>query len=204
MKFRADYVPNRSLHSADEETVRRYQETGAKDCFAQLFAQYRKPIYFACQRFFSDVSAAEDATQETFLRAFRNIDKFQGGDFSNWLMRIAKNVCIDLWRKRRLEFELIDPELIDRRADLNADPSSFETRITAQRVLREIRSLPPEQRRCLELKVEGYSYEETAARTGLSIDAVKSHLQNGRRMLWRKLGGMSPQTRAATTAETAS
>jgi RNA polymerase sigma-70 factor (ECF subfamily) len=50
-------------------------------------------------------------------------------------------------------------------------------------------SLSPEQQRCLEMKIEGYSYEETAARTGLSIEAVKSHLQNGRRMLWLKMEG---------------
>ena len=50
----------------------------------------------------------------------------------------------------------------------------------------------PDQRCCLEMKIQGYSYEETAARTGLSIDAVKSHLQNGRRMLWLKMKGTSP------------
>jgi DNA-directed RNA polymerase specialized sigma24 family protein len=48
--------------------------------------------------------------------------------------------------------------------------------------------LPAEQRRCLELKIDGYSYEESASLTGLTVGAVKSHLQNGRRMLWLRLG----------------
>ncbi len=61
-----------------------------------------------------------------------------------------------------------------------------------EEVWKEMTSLPSDQRRCLEMKIQGYSYEETAARTGLSIDAVKSHLQNGRRMLWLKMKGISP------------
>jgi RNA polymerase sigma-70 factor (ECF subfamily) len=63
-----------------------------------------------------------------------------------------------------------------------------------ERLWQEIRSLPREQRQCLELKVEGLSYEETAARTGFTVNAVKSHLQNGRRMLWRKMEIALPQS----------
>jgi RNA polymerase sigma-70 factor (ECF subfamily) len=56
-----------------------------------------------------------------------------------------------------------------------------------------MRSLSPEQRQCLEMRIEGYSYEETAVRTGFSVEAVKSYIQNGRRMLWRKLEGSLAQ-----------
>jgi DNA-directed RNA polymerase specialized sigma24 family protein len=57
-------------------------------------------------------------------------------------------------------------------------------RLALEKVLLEMSRLPEEQRRCLELKVAGHSYEETASLTGYSTEAVKSHLQNGRRMLW--------------------
>jgi RNA polymerase sigma-70 factor (ECF subfamily) len=107
-------------------------------------------------------------------------------------MRIAKNVCIDEWRRSRPETGIGGLELADRAAP-NSPDSSFEQRQIVERLWREIRSLPCEQRQCLELKVEGCSYEETAARTGLTVNAVKSHLQNGRRMLWRKMGGALPQ-----------
>jgi DNA-directed RNA polymerase specialized sigma24 family protein len=59
----------------------------------------------------------------------------------------------------------------------------------AERVWQEMRLLPSEQRRCLELKIDGFSHEETGERTGLTIGAVKSRIQNGRRMLWRKTEG---------------
>jgi RNA polymerase sigma-70 factor (ECF subfamily) len=87
----------------DGELAQRAAQAGDNECFAELFARHRKQVYYACRRFFSDSPAAEDATQETFLRAYRNIRGFHEGDFSGWLMRIAKNVCIDEWRRRRPE-----------------------------------------------------------------------------------------------------
>jgi RNA polymerase sigma-70 factor (ECF subfamily) len=174
---------------ADEEIVRRFQETGDGECFAELFARHRKKVYFACRAFYSDGGAAEDATQETFLRAYEKIHQFGGGDFCGWLMRIARNVCIDQWRKGRPEVEIDDADFSESHAELTTLPA-YELRSTIDRVWQEMKLLAPEQQRCLEMKIEGYSYEETAARTSLSVEAVKSHLQNGRRMLWLKVEGM--------------
>ena len=174
---------------SDEEVVRRFQETGDKECFAELFARYQKRIYCACRAFFSDGGAAEDATQETFLRAYQNMHRFHGGDFCGWLMRIAKNASIDHWRKGRREGGLEDAVLSEKPLPGALDLAS-DLRLAVERVYQEMRFLSPEQRECLELKIEGYSYEETAVRTGFSIEAVKSHLQNGRRMLWLKMEGM--------------
>jgi RNA polymerase sigma-70 factor, ECF subfamily len=176
----------------DEEIVRRFQETGDNDSFAELFARYRKRVFSACRAFFAEGGLAEDATQEAFIRTYQNIHRFQGGDFSAWVMKIAKNVCIDVWRKRRWEVGYEDAEATKRPALVAADSSS-DLRLAAERAWQEMRSLSPDQRRCLEMKIQGYSYEETAALTGLSIEAVKSHLQNGRRMLWLKIKGIGQQ-----------
>src|ERR1039458_2721986 len=145
----------------DEVLAQSVWECGDNECFAELFARYRKRVFYACRGFFSDSQAAEDATQETFLRAYKNIRGFQEGDFSRWLLRIAKNVCIDEWRRNRPEIAIDQLELADRAALKSLD-SSFETRQMEERLWPEIRSLPCEQRQCLELKVEGFSYEETA------------------------------------------
>ncbi len=174
---------------ADEEIVRRFQETGDHECFAELFVRHRKKVYFACRAFYLDGGAAEDATQETFLRAYEKMHLFSGGDFGGWLMRIARNICIDQYRKRRPEVEIDDTVLSRSHAEPTALPA-YDLRSTIDRVWQEMKSLAPEQQRCLEMKIEGYSYEETAARTGLSVEAVKSHLQNGRRMLWMTVEGM--------------
>jgi len=169
-----------TLALPDEQLARH-----AREGFAELFVRHRKKVFYACRSFFGDGQAAEDATQESFLRAYRNIGSFTEGDFSAWLMRIAKNVCIDEWRRSRRETGIDEMELARRPSPKPLD-SSFEARLMAERVLEQMKLLPPEQRQCLEMKIEGFSYQETATRTGLTIGAVKSHIQNGRRMLWRK------------------
>jgi RNA polymerase sigma-70 factor (ECF subfamily) len=173
----------------DEEIVRTFQETGRNECFAELFVRHRRRVFLACRGFFADSGGAEDATQETFLRAFRNIHRFHGGNFAGWLLQIARNVCIDAWRKRRPEAGTEDVELSER-PTVRVEYSSAAMLLVVEQVWREMKTLSPEQRQCLELKIEGYSYEETATRTGLPIEAVKSHLQNGRRMLWLKTQGI--------------
>jgi len=172
----------------DEELVRLFQSTGETECFGELFARHRKRIYCACRGFFADGGAAEDASQETFLRAFQNLHRFLGGNFSGWLIRIAKNVCIDLWRKRRTQAKQEEAALGELPAAGTLD-GAFDMRHAVEKIREEMKGLSPDQRCCLELKIEGYSYDETAARTGLTVEAVKSHLQNGRRLLWLRIGG---------------
>ena len=171
----------------DEEVVGHFQGTGDPEWFAELFARYHKKVYFACRRFHADGGAAEDATQETFLRAYEKMNQFSGGDFAGWLMRIAKNICIDQWRKRRSATEVAETDLGESGFDGIAATSMVDSNFTVERIRQEMNLLSAEQRLCLELKIEGYSYEETAVRTGLTVGDVKSHLQNGRRMLWLKM-----------------
>ena len=176
----------------DEELARRYQATGDPEYFAQIFARHRRLVYCSCRRFFGTNSSAEDATQETFLRAYQAIHRFQQGNLCGWLIRIARNVCIDLWRKQRPESQGVDVGSVDPPEAVSLDRLAEVTR-AMEKVQDEMKSLSPEQRRCLEMKMEGYSYEETAEHTGLSIGAVKSHLQNGRRMLWERVEGILSQ-----------
>jgi len=177
----------------EAELIRGVLENGDRECFAELFMRHRKNIYFSCRRFLGEQSAAEDATQETFLRAWRNVSSFQGGDFPGWLLRIARNICIDEYRRSRPETPMEDTAMAE--VPGSRGGMELDARIMANRIREEIRALAPGQRQCLEMKIEGYSYEETAARTGFSIDAVKSNIQNGRRMLWRRMEGALPQAR---------
>ena len=172
----------------DEELVRLFQSSGDTQCFGELFARHRRRIYYSCRGFFCDGAAAEDAVQDTFVHAFQNIHSFHGGNFGGWLMRIAKNVCIDAWRKRRPEGELGEAEFAGMTKEVALE-RMFELHAAVEKLRAEMAALTPEQRQCLELKIDGYSYEETAVRTGLPVEAVKSHLQNGRRMLWSKMEG---------------
>jgi len=178
-----------SVDASDEELVRRFQETRDPDCFSELFTRYRKKVYFACRAFHENGDAAEDATQETFLRVYERIHQFYEGNFSAWLMKIAKNICIDGWRKKRAQGEGAESDLEDNVIVDSSQIGASDLRLSVEQVWQEMKLLPKEQRLCLEMKIQGYSYEETAQRMGLTIEAVKSHLQNGRRKLWLKLEG---------------
>jgi len=180
-------MESRVLVATDDQLILVFQKTGDKECFAELFSRHRRRVFLACRGFFRDEQMAEDATQETFLRVYRNSQGFQGGDLSNWLTRVAKNACIDLWRKNRVEPISAAEGLVE--GSISPIPDLSAMRFAVDTVLNEMKALSPEQQQCLEMKIEGYSYEETAARTGLHVDSVKSHLQNGRRMLWRRLEG---------------
>jgi RNA polymerase sigma factor (sigma-70 family) len=176
----------------DEELAHRYQSTGDPEYFAQIFARHRRLVFCSCRRFFGANSLAENAAQETFLRAYQAIHRFEEGNLCGWLMRIARNVCIDLWRKYRPETQVAEVGTVDAPGPANFHRRT-EVSLTMDKVYEEMNSLSTEQRRCLEMKMEGYSYEETAERTGLSVGAVKSHLQNGRRMLWSRVQGILSQ-----------
>ena len=136
----------------DEELAKRFQATGSPEYFAEIFGRHRRLVFSGCRRFFGRNGLAEDATQETFLRAYQAIDTFREGNLCGWLMRIARNVCIDVWRKQR-------PESLVEEADSTnqAQPISLEhemqVSLAMQKVREEMKLLNQEQRRCLEMKM---------------------------------------------------
>src|ERR1700757_4078305 len=98
---------------SDEELIRQFLREGHQAAFRRLFERHRRRVYTGCRIFLQDASAAEDATQETFLRAYQNLGRFVGGNFPGWLMRIAKNVCIDQWRRRKYQVDLDEEDFAD-------------------------------------------------------------------------------------------
>jgi len=81
--------------------IRRVRE-GDADAFEALVAAHSRSVYRICHRIVGDAAAAEDAVQETFLRAYRFLARFDDrAEFSTWLHRIAVNAAIDELRRRR-------------------------------------------------------------------------------------------------------
>jgi RNA polymerase sigma-70 factor, ECF subfamily len=162
--------------------------------FADLYDEHSRAIYYLALRLLSDPQKAEDATHDVFLKAFRKMGEFRGeSSWRTWLYRIAINHCRNLrqsWNARHM-FSNAD-EAIFETAPAQAD-SPFrvlETKELGQRIQTALDGLPAEQRLLLLLVAdEELSYDQVAALTEQSTDAVRGKLHRARKafaVLFRK------------------
>jgi RNA polymerase sigma factor (sigma-70 family) len=172
----------------DENALIASARKGDVPAFNQLVMLYQGMVYTLAYRILSDPDAAADATQDTFLKAYKAISKFRGGSFKAWLLRIATNACYDQLRKkqRRPTSSLDDLPVEAEHSSYLRDPArsphdEIEQQELNQAIQAGIMTLPFEQRIVLVLSdVQGLSYNEIAEATGLSLGTVKSRLSRGR------------------------
>ncbi len=169
---------------ADIQAARR----GDMAAFTRLVEAYQRPVYNLAYRMLGDADEAEEAAQETFLRAYTQLASYQPGHkFSTWVLSIASHYCIDRLRKRRLTWLSIENEEAPEEA-LGSDESGPEdTMIQDEReamVHKMLAALPPDYRLPVTLRYwHDLSYEEIAEATHSTVSAVKSKLFRARAML---------------------
>jgi len=164
--------------------------------FEALAQRHRRELHVHCYRMLASFDDAEDAVQEAFLRAWRNLEKFEGESlFRAWLYRIATNVCLDMIRSRSrrvpelrsfAEVPWLQPypdRLLDEMAPIDDEPDAVVVaRETIELAfLAAMQVLPPRQRAALLLRdVLGRPATETAALLDTSVAAANSALQRAR------------------------
>src|SRR5438093_11502500 len=112
--------------SSEEERHIEAARRGELAAFNWLVLRYQTRVYNLCYRMLSDPDAAADATQETFLSAYRAIGRFKGGQFRAWLLRIASNACLDMLRARKRK----PAQSLDRGAGAMPEEESEPTQVT--------------------------------------------------------------------------
>ena len=86
-------------------------KAGDKDAFAKLVEKYQKPVYSVCYRMLGTPTAAEDAAQEAFIRAYQALDRYDPErSFATWILSIASNYSIDQLRKKKVTILSMDNE----------------------------------------------------------------------------------------------
>jgi RNA polymerase sigma-70 factor, ECF subfamily len=180
---------------SDEELVQLYIE-GKEWAFRELLERYSKKILNYINRIIYDRDRAEDLLQDTFIRVYRNIDRFDTGRrFSTWLYTIAtnlaKNELRNVSRSPVLFFQTLlfhnKYKLIFEAADMNAKPDDllYKSQLK-QLVAQAVRELPEQHRLIFTLReIEGKSYREIAEITGTNIGTVKSRLNRSRKCFAR-------------------
>ena len=161
----------------DADLVSRAQ-AGRLDAFEELVRRHRLGTYRVALRMLGDEDDAEDATQEAFLQAWRNLDGFRAdAAFSTWMYRIVTNRCLNMLRARRRTQPLSETQ----EAPTSRPDRIAEANWQVEDLKRAIARLTPEQRAPLVLReLQGCSYEEIAEALELSIPAVKSRLHRAR------------------------
>jgi RNA polymerase sigma-70 factor, ECF subfamily len=154
--------------------------------FAELYNQHHRAIYYLALRFLSDPQKAEDATHDVFVKAFRKMDQFRGeSSWRTWVYRIAINHCRNLqqaWNERHMVSNVDDFIFDTAPAGTDSPLRVLETKELGQRIQRALDGLPTEYRLLLLLVAdEQMSYDQVAALTDQTADAVRGKLHRARK-----------------------
>ena len=185
--------------SAEAALIGRIQN-GSREEFRVLVQRYQSRVYSVAYRLMGDPEEAEDIAQEAFLRAYRNLGRFQGqASFYTWVYRITTNLALSrlryLERRGRGKSESVEQSREDpeRRGldPIDTGPNPREQLIEQdleKRIGEALGRLPTMFRIVVVLRdIENKSYEEVARLTGLPLGTVKSRLHEGRAKLQQML-----------------
>jgi RNA polymerase sigma-70 factor (ECF subfamily) len=176
----------------DDETVVARIIAGQKDLFRLLVRRHERAVYGMGLSFFRNPDDSADFTQEVFLKAYRNLARFEGRSrFSTWLYRISYNTAVNSITRRK-EYRSLAEE------DTVADGDSPERRLlrSAARdaVLEAVKELPEKYRICVDLFFfYDRSYQEIEAITGLPVNTIKSHVFRAKKLLRDRLEDFSDE-----------
>jgi RNA polymerase sigma-70 factor, ECF subfamily len=175
----------------DTELVLAFQ-AGEDEAFDHLYQRHRARVTAICRRMLGNRSDAEEAAQETFLKAFEALPRFNGRfQVGPWLARIATNACIDLLRSRGRAHLVALPKDGDELTIEEGPESLIAGRDL--RVRRAIREIQPTHARALVMRnLEGLSHREIGERMAIAPAQVKAQLHRARRSLrraWDKAQG---------------
>ena len=174
-----------SSHSGLTGTAAFDAGAGALPSWSELVAEHADGVYRLAYRLAGNQHDAEDLTQETFMRVFRSLDRYEPGTFKGWLHRITTNLFLDMVRHRqKIRMEQL-PEDYDRVPGDAATPEEVYSEANLDPALqRALDELSPDFRVAVVLcDVVGMSYEEIAATLGVKMGTVRSRIHRARAQL---------------------
>ncbi|GAB3331855.1 sigma-70 family RNA polymerase sigma factor [Hymenobacter humi] len=193
---------------SDQELLARYRQRGDVADLGVLYDRYLPEAFAVCRRYLAPPDEdAQDAVMQLFEHLVKALRTHTPDNFPAWLHTTARNHCLMQLRARKragpsagpliLTFpDAADVETAGARHlqdEVAAAAEAEDAEARLQSVEAALAQLPPAQRRCLELfYLEKKCYRDIATETGLELNLVRSHLQNGKRMLRRQLEPPAP------------
>lgn len=177
-----------SSTSGDGADLVRKCRAGDGAAWEEIVSTYSRRIYNLAYRFTSRADSAEDLTQEVFVRVYRSLEQYdpKQGDLQNWLMRLARNLIIDDYRKRQrapqdTHAEDLEVHTYHLRASGASPQKEMERQELGAQVQAGIDKLPHDLRTCVILRdIEELSYQEIVDLLKIPEGTVKSRINRGR------------------------
>ncbi len=193
MKPKSAVPPADYRKLSDEELVHRFATRREHAAMTALFERYGHLVYGIALNLLKDSEAAKDAMQQVFIQLLDDLPRFQIAHFKSWLYRVARNHCLMQLRKTRVidNNVFVEDAAADDGWDVEDDSGVHHKLAEEARYVRlesALAELNDEQRTCIQLfYLQRLTYAEISDKTGHTILAVKSHIQNGRRNLKIKI-----------------
>jgi RNA polymerase sigma-70 factor, ECF subfamily len=154
---------------------------GDSDAFRALVEQHSRSVFRLAFRMTGNEQDAEDVVQESFLRAYRQLGRFESrANFGTWLYRIVSNCSVDLMRSKQARHDQVRGDSLDESAmelpaaDVPGPERMAQSAEIESRVQRALRELSPLERAAFTLRhYEGRSIDEISATLGLGTSAAK-------------------------------
>lgn len=180
-------------------------QAGDQSAFTHLVEAYQTPVYNLAYRMLGNSVEAENAAQETFIRMYTKLDTYDPErKFSSWLLAIASHYCVDVLRRRRMNYLSLDdlPPMVELSMPKAAQPEQVVVREqNASAVQRLLATLPPNYRIPVVLRYwYDMSYREIAETMGVTESTIKTRLHRARAKLARH-ASKSPQALAWNSAD---
>ncbi len=178
--------------SMDEAGLIQAAQQGDLTAFNRLVLAYQDLVYNQAYRMMGETEAADDATQDAFISAYKHIRSYRGGSFKSWLLRIVTNACYDELRRRKRRptqpLEPLDPENNEEMesarwmVDPGESPEEALERVELDRALQHcLDGLPDDFRTIVVLvDIQGMDYTEAAEVIKTPLGTVKSRLARAR------------------------
>lgn len=158
--------------------------SGRQEYFEELVTRYKKLIFSVVYNMINDKEEVSDISQEVFIRIYKALDRYNPEyKFSTWAVRIATNLCLDIYRKKKLDSMPIE-EIEDLSDGIDTPEASYLQKERSGRIRKAIQALPEKYRIPIILfHQNGLSYEEIMKVTGEPMTIIKNRLYRARLML---------------------
>jgi RNA polymerase sigma factor (sigma-70 family) len=190
-KHPSKFILLKSSNLTDEKLITLYLTQGDKKCIEQLLGRYIRFVIAVCVKYVKDEELAKDLAMQVFEKVIVDLPRFEIANFKSWLYTVTRNCCMMHFRTQKnnrnviLSSDDFSPQIMEINSILHLnDEETNNTELKLQQLEEALIQLDEEQKACIELfYLKDKSYKEVVETTGLTINQVKSNIQNGKRNL---------------------